>query len=107
MKRDQSKTGMVIVSLLLCVLGATRVHAEERHSASARLQISIMVMPTLVAAEQAARPTSQPSLSPVSFNLQSENRNSVTYSISNFAAGEKSATASTRAVLKTRTIVAD
>ena len=107
MKRDWSKTGIAIVGLLLCVLGASSVQAEERHSASARLQISVMVMPTLIAAQQAARPTPQPSLSPVTFNFQSENRNSAIYSIRNFAAGDKTATAPTSAVLKTMTIVAD
>ena len=106
MNRDRSKTNIAIVGLLLCVLGATNVHAEERHSASARLQISLMVMPTLVAAQQAAQ-TPQPSLSPVTFNFQSTSQTSASYSVRNFVAGDKATKSQPPAVLETTTIVSE
>lgn len=106
-KRDRSKTSVAIIGMLLCVLGVTNAHAEERHSASARLRISVTVVPTLVAAQQAAQSAPQPSLSPVTFNFQSAPRNSESHSIRNFAAGDEATNVQSAAVLKTTTIVSE
>lgn len=67
------KQNMVaVLALLLLTIAAispSKLHAADQHSASARLQIQVTVMPTLVAMQQAKRMQTQPSHSPVTFNL--------------------------------------
>ena len=106
MKRHRSKTGIAIVSSLLCVLGSTNARAAEKQTAPVRLQISVMVIPTLVAAQPAARPNPQPSPSLVTFNFQSEQKNSANFSVRSLTTGDRSATAQP-AVLETMTMVSD
>ena len=95
-----------IVLMLVAAMSPVRLHAEDRHVAMARLQIQVNVIPTLVAAQQAARMEAQPSQSPVTFNLapqSKQNSNLSTRSITITAANGSEQTA----VLKTTTLVSE
>ena len=67
----KQKMARVLASLLLVVgaISPAKVHAADQHSAHARLQIQVTLMPTLVAMQMAQRIQAQPSQSPVTFNL--------------------------------------
>jgi len=95
------KAKIAALFLLGCLAGSTSLHADDRSHTSARLQINVVVMPTLIASMEAPR-LAQPSNSLVTFDLQA-GRKPLTSSLSELVitakAGERPA------VLKTTTVV--
>jgi hypothetical protein len=105
-KRTSGRT-LIIFLLLMASLSPMKLHAEDRHTAVAKLQIQVTVVPIVVALQQVHRSESQPSQSPVSFNLtpdiiKQQNASSTqTVSIPDQNGSVKTA------VLKTQTIVSE
>lgn len=89
------------VAAMLCENAAA--HAQDRRSASAQFHIQITVIPALVAAQSTRPQVVQPSLSPITFGLQSTTRNPATYSVREFAPNAQSG--KPQAVLQTMTMV--
>jgi hypothetical protein len=83
-----------------------KLHAEDRHIAVAKLQIQVTVIPTVVAMQQAQRSVSQPSQSPVSFNLTPDSKQQSISSMQSVSIPDKNGSGRT-AVLKTETIVSE
>jgi len=112
-QRSYQNGGLVrrakIAALLLvgCLSGATHLHAQDRQHASARLQINIVVMPTVVASLEAAPIRfPQPSRSAVTYDFHSADGKTPAYSTREFVVdprlGRRQA-----AILKTTTVVPD
>ena len=89
-----------------CVAANTSAAAEDRHSASARLQIEFVVVPTAVASQTSMHVQQPSSVAPVTFDLQSQNQKPTIYASRNFSEGNKPDQRQ-RAVLKTMTVVPD
>ena len=83
-----------------------KVHAEDRHTATARLTIQINVMPTVVALQQAHQSTPQPSQAAVSFNLTPNSQASGNSTTQSMRIMDKNGSEQ-NAVLKTLTIVSE
>lgn len=97
------QTQVLIAILVGLFASSTGVHAQDRRSTSAQLHIQIAVIPTLVAAQGARVQSPQPSLSPIMFTLQNNDRNSRTYSVRDYVMDGKPD--NSPAVLKTLTVV--
>jgi Tfp pilus assembly protein PilV len=98
-----------ILALLLLTIAAispAKLHAADRHSASARLQIQVTVMPTLVAMQQAQRMQAQPSQSPVTFSLTPSAKQTERATTQSVTIPDKNGSTQT-AVLQTSTFVAE
>lgn len=95
---------MLAATLLLAgTLGPASLHAEEKRSTVARLQIQVIVMP-VVAAQQAQRPAMQPSQSTISFDFSPNSKQSGNYSTQTVTVIDQRG-ASQTAVLKTLTML--
>jgi hypothetical protein len=112
-QRSYQNGGLVrrakIAALLLvgCLSGATHLHAQDRQHASARLQINIVVMPTLVASLEAPPAKfTQPSRSAVTYDFHSADRKTPAYSSREIVLDPKLGGRQT-AILKTTTVVPD
>jgi hypothetical protein len=101
--RMRLQTRVLIAILLGLFAWGTCVHAQDRRSASAQLHIQVTVIPTLVVAQSARVQSPQPSLSPIMFTLQNNDRNSRTYSVRDYAIDGRPG--NSPAVLKTLTAV--
>jgi len=97
---------LLVMLLLLAAFSPARLHAEQRHSAIARLQIQVMVMPIVVAAQQARQTTLQPSQTPISFNLSPNSGQNGTYLTQKLTITDQNGIGKT-AVLKTLTVVSE
>lgn len=96
------------LALLLLLVGAMTpsLRAEDRHTAVARLQLQVTVVPTVVALQQAHRQEPQPSQSAVTFNLTPDAKQSSNVSMQSMSTVEQGNSNRT-AVLKTLTIVSE
>ena len=101
--RMRLQTHVLIAILLGLFASSICVHAQDRRSASAQLHIQVTVIPTLVAAQSARVQSPQPSLSPIMFTLQTNDRNSRTYSVRDYVIDGKPG--NSPAVLKTLTVI--
>jgi hypothetical protein len=99
-----SRRPLIVFLLLVASLSPMKLHAEDRHTAVAKLQIQVTVVPIVVAMQQAHRSESQPSQSPVSFNLTPEMKQQSAVSTQTVSIPDKSGSMKT-AVLTTETIV--
>jgi hypothetical protein len=97
---------LIILILLMASLSPMKLHAEDRHTAVAKLQIQVTVVPIVVAMQQAHRSESQPSQSPVSFNLTPDMKQQSASSTQTVSIPDQSGSVKT-AVLKTETIVSE
>ena len=95
---------LAIVLLLVGAISPLKLHAEDRRSAVAKLQIQVMVMPIVVAEQQARRPEMQPSHSPISFNFSPGNEQNGNYSMHDVTIPDQNGSGKT-AVVKTLTVV--
>ena len=106
------KTGKqpsLLVLAALLILGAlnpVKVHAEDRHTATARLTIQVNVIPTVVALQQVQQSTPQPSQAAVSFNLTPNSQASGNSTTQTVRIMDKNGSEQ-NAVLKTLTIVTE
>jgi hypothetical protein len=109
LKLGIGKQPSVLVLAALLVMGALypeKVHAEDRHTATARLTIQVNVIPTVVALQQVQQSTPQPSQAAVSFNLTPNSQASGNSTTQNVRILDKNASEQ-NAVLKTLTIVSE
>ena len=97
---------LAILLLLVASLSPMKLHAEDRHTAVAKLQIQVTVVPIVVALQQAHRSESQPSQSPVAFNLTPDMKQQSASSTQIVSIPDMSGSLKT-AVLKTETIVSE
>jgi hypothetical protein len=104
-KRTSGRT-LIIFLLLMASLSPMKLQAQERHTAVAKLQIQVTVVPIIVAMQQAHRSESQPSQSPVSFNLTPDMKQQSASFTQTVSIPDKSGSMKT-AVLKTETIVSE
>lgn len=106
-KTGKRPSALVLAALL--VMGAlypVKVHAEDRHTATARLTIQVNVIPTVVALQQAQQSTPQPSQVAVSFNLTPNSQASGSSTTQTVRIMDKNSSEQ-NAVLKTLTIVSE
>ena len=103
-KLGSGKRTLAILLLLVGAISPVKLHAEDKRNAMAKLQIQIMVMPIVVAEQQARRPEMQPSQSPISFNFSPSNQQSGNYSMHELTVPDQNGTGTT-AVVKTLTVV--
>ena len=98
-----------VAAILLTLAGGlapAKLHADDRHTATARLQIQFTVMPSVIAA-QPQQSTTQPSPSPISFNLNADNNQQPgNYSTQKIVVASQNGVQQT-AVLKTLTLVSE
>jgi hypothetical protein len=98
------KAKTAALCLLACFVGSLSLHADDRTHASSRLEISVLVMPTLIASAQAQR-LSQPSHAAVTYDLQSGDRKVAAFSVHQLTVASKVGGRPEVAVLKTATVV--
>ena len=101
-----SERPFIIFLLLVASLSPMKLHAEDRHTAVAKLQIQVTVIPTVVAMQQAHRSELQPSQSPVSFNLTSDSKQQSISSMQSVSIPDQNGSVKT-VVLRTETIVSE
>lgn len=98
-----------VAAMLLTLAGGlapAKLHADDRHTSTARLQIQFTVVPSVIAAQPVQQSIAQPSQSPISFNLNTDNRQAGNYSIQKIVVAGQRGTQET-AVLKTLTLVSE
>jgi len=98
---------VAILCLLGCLVNGTSLHAEDHRNASARLQIQVMVMPTLIALDSTHPQAAHPAQGSVNYNFRSDDQRPATYSVRNLPMANNMSQSQSTAVLKTMTIVAD
>jgi hypothetical protein len=104
-KRKASRIAAIVLTLA-GGLNPAKLHAEDRHTATARLQIQFNVVPSVIAAQPSLQSTAQPSQSPISFNLNTDTQQAGNYSTQKIVVTSQHGAQET-AVLKTLTLVND
>ena len=79
------------------------MQAQDRKTASASLQIAVVVVPTVIGAQIADRRVPQPTLASVAYRFQSDIKTPVTYSVRDYVIAGP--TGRQTAVLKTSTVL--
>ena len=90
--------------LLAGTLSPASLQAEEKRSTIARLEIHVIVVPTMIAAQQAQGPAMQPSQTAISFNFSPNSTQNGNYSTQTEIVTDQKGL-SQSAVLKTLTTV--
>lgn len=104
-KRKASRIAGIVLTLVGGLTPA-KLHAEDRHTATARLQIQFTVIPAVVAAQPSLHSTAQPSQSSISFNLNTDTQQAGNYMTQKIVVTGQHGAQET-AVLKTLTLVND
>lgn len=102
-KRKASRIAAVVLTLAGGLTPA-KLHAEDRHTATARLQIQFTVVPSVIAAQSSLQSNAQPTQSSISFNLNTNAQQAGNYSTQNIVISGQHGVQET-AVLKTLTLV--
>jgi hypothetical protein len=101
-----SRRMLIILLLVIAPLSPMKLQAQERHTAVAKLQIQVTVVPIVTAMRQAQRLEPQPSQSPVTFNLTVDGKQQSVSSMQSVSIPDKSGSGRS-AVLKTETVVSE
>ena len=102
-KRNRARLVATVIGVPACALSSMNMQAQERKTASARLQIAVMVVPTISAPQIADHRALQPTPTSIAYNVQSDSKARPNYSIRNLVITERPGQQT--AILKTTTLV--